>query len=98
MARGKREGTTHCFGPAMTTGNMRQSAGKRAPSALIAPPQVHRPDHAARVHLLIAAWFKTVLAALEIGQDPLDKEIEEARAAYKVAMDRDQSSDATGPK
>jgi hypothetical protein len=47
---------------------------------------------------LIAAWFKTVLAALGIGQDPLDKEIEEARAAYKVAMDRDQSSDATGPE
>jgi len=46
----------------------------------------------------IAAWFKTVLAALGIGQDPLDKEVEDARAAFKAAMDKDKVSDATGPE
>jgi len=46
----------------------------------------------------IAAWFKTVLAAFGMGQDPLDKEIDEARAAFKAAMDTDKVSDATGPE
>ncbi len=46
----------------------------------------------------MAAWFKTVFAAFGMGQDPLDKEIDEARAAFKVAMDADRVPDATGPE
>ncbi len=46
----------------------------------------------------IAAWFKTVLAVFGMGEDPLDKEVENARVAFKAAMDRDKVSDATGPE
>ncbi len=46
----------------------------------------------------IAAWFKTVFAAFGMGQDPLDKEIDEARAAFKAAMDQDKVSDAPSPE
>jgi len=47
---------------------------------------------------IMTAWFKTVLAAFGMGQDPLDKEVEEARAAFKAAMDADKVPDATGPE
>jgi len=46
----------------------------------------------------IAAWFKTVLAVFGMGEDPLDKEVEDARVAFKAAMDTDKVSDATGPE
>ncbi len=46
----------------------------------------------------IAAWFKTVLAVFGMDEDPLDKEVEDARAAFNAAMDKDKVSDATGPE
>jgi len=46
----------------------------------------------------IAAWFKTVFAAFGMGQDPLDKEIDEARAAFKSAMGAREAPDATDPE
>jgi len=45
---------------------------------------------------IIAAWFKTVLAAFGMGKDPLDKEVEEARAAFKAAIGMDKVPDTTG--
>lgn len=44
---------------------------------------------------IIAARLKTVLAALGMGEDPLDKEVEEARAAFKAAISIDEVSDVT---
>ena len=44
----------------------------------------------------VAAWIKTVLAVFGMGKDPLDKEVEDARAAFKAANDK--VSDATGPE
>ncbi len=46
----------------------------------------------------IAAWLQTVLSVFGMGKDPLDKEVEDARAAFKAAMDKDKVSDATGPE